>query len=154
MQGFIPKTLSENRVVVTVIHVYFSLVVNIIVLCKGRDDRMGEVMDSKTKKLSLKILVLAVLATLVSLLYKQPPKCGYGLCGPGEQRAGYPLPFVFDFGSTGSSPLEDSVRLDSFDYLVPHLLPCTLNIVFYSGLFLLVRLMVLYVRRRQNRFST
>lgn len=92
------------------------------------------------------IILMSVGLTIASLRYKQPAhcetlctdaqSCQVGQCMFGEQRAGFPLPFVQD-AETGS-PTRGWGKIGPEDYFYANLGAFALNVAFYRltlGLF-------------------
>ncbi|MBD2054448.1 hypothetical protein H6F88_00065 [Oculatella sp. FACHB-28] len=89
--------------------------------------------------IALTILV-GIGLTLASLGYKQPANCQeictgaqpcqVGQCEFGEQRAGFPIPFVRD--AEGGSPPSGWGKIGPEDYVYADLGGFALNVVFYS----------------------
>ncbi len=98
--------------------------------------------------LVLLIFLAGVCLTLVSLFYIQPTTCngfclgepcGVTACEPGEQRAGFPFPFVQDDASqVGSSPTSNWGRIDAEDLLSPDIKAFWSNVLFYSTVVLII----------------
>ena len=92
------------------------------------------------------IILMSMGLTITSLRYKQPAhcetlcmdaqSCQIGQCMFGEQKAGFPLPFVQDAES--GSPTGGWGKIGPEDYLYANLGAFALNVAFYSltlGLF-------------------
>lgn len=83
---------------------------------------------------------MAIGLTLASLRYKQPANCQelctgaqpcrVGQCEFGEQRAGFPIPFVRD--AEGGSPTSGWGKVGAEDYVYANLGGFALNVAFYS----------------------
>lgn len=86
------------------------------------------------------IILMAVGLTIASLHYKQPvhcetlctdaQSCQIGQCVFGEQRAGFPVPFVQD--AEGGSPSTGWGKIGSEDYFYASPWAFALNFAFYS----------------------
>ncbi|MBD1875074.1 hypothetical protein H6F75_16435 [Nodosilinea sp. FACHB-131] len=86
------------------------------------------------------IILMSVGLTIASLRYKQPAhcktictdaqSCQIGQCMFGEQKAGFPLPFVQD--AEGGSPTSGWGRVGPEDYFYADLGAFALNVAFYS----------------------
>ena len=86
------------------------------------------------------IILMSVGLTIASLSYKQPAhcetlcmdaqSCQIGQCMFGEQRAGFPLPFVQD--AEPGSPTGGRGKVGPEDYFYANLGAFALNIAFYS----------------------
>jgi hypothetical protein len=112
----------------------------------------------RSLQIVLLILLVGVCLTLVSLFYMQPTTCnssclkepcGVTACKPGEQRAGFPFPFVQDNPSqVGSSPTSNWGRIDVEDLLSPDIKAFWSNVLFYSTVVLIIfAFRVSYARR-------
>ncbi len=92
---------------------------------------------------ALLIFLLGVALTFASLCYVKPDNCyqlcinepcALGSCKTGEQKAGFPFPFVSDQKrNLGSSPTTGWGRVGAEDYIYPNLLAFLFNILFYSA---------------------
>ena len=93
---------------------------------------------------ALVIFLLGVCLTFASLRYVKPENCeqlcikepcALGSCKTGEQKAGFPFPFVSDQKrNLGSSPTTGWGRVGAEDYIYPNLLALLFNILFYSAI--------------------
>lgn len=97
--------------------------------------------------ITISIFLIGICLTLLSLFYVRPTcnsfcmkePCAVGSCKTGEQKAGFPFPFIQDATTVGSSPIPGWGRVgDGEDFLSPDIKAFWSNVFFYSAIALII----------------